>query len=63
MSSRCSPSIAQALLPKGPSSDIAGMVVLVAALDLEREIATIACSVICQKLVRPELPLEFASSA
>ena len=63
MPNRCSPSIAQALLPKGPSSDIVGMVVLVAALELEREVATIACGLICQMLVRPELPLEVASSA
>ena len=63
MPSRCSPSVAQALLPKGPSSDIVGMVVLVAALELEREVATIACGLICQMLVRPELPLEVASSA
>jgi len=60
MPSRCSPSIAQALLPKGPSADIVGMVVLVAALKLEREVATIACGLICQMLV---LPLEVASSA
>ena len=60
MPSRCSPSIAQALLPKGPSTDIVGMVVLVAALELEREVATIACGLICQMLV---LPLEVANSA
>ena len=60
MPSRCSPSIAQALLPKGPSADIVGMVVLVAALELGREVATIACGLICQMLV---LPLEVANSA
>ncbi len=36
---------------------------MVAALKLEREVATIACGLICQMLVRPELPLEVASSA
>ncbi len=59
----CSPSIAQALLPKQPFADIVGMVVLVAALELEREVAVIACGVIFHVLVPPELPPEFASSA
>ncbi len=59
----CSPSIAQALLPKQPFADIVGMVVLVAVLELEREVAVIACGVIFHVLVRPELPPEFASSA
>lgn len=55
----------QTTLHKAAATELiqSGMVVLVAALKLEREIATIACTVICQKLVRPELPLEFASSA
>jgi len=63
MLSRCSPSIAQALLPKCLSSGNAGMLVLVAALGLEREVAVRACNVIYQMLVRPELPPEVASSA
>ncbi len=39
------------------------MVVLVAALALEREVAVGACNVIFQMLVGPELPHEVTSSA